>query len=45
MTLSLGFFPQDGSAVTKDGLSGSGRKSDSGLLAIIGVTNDNSGGS
>ena len=33
-----------GSAGTNDGLSGTGWKSDSSLLTIIGVTNDDSGG-
>ena len=33
-----------GSAATDDGLSGSRWKSDSGLLSIIGVTNDDGGG-
>ena len=34
-----------GSAGSNDGLSGTGWKSDSGLLTIIGVTNDDSGSS
>ena len=41
-SLSTSDDSNHGSAVTHDGLSGSGRKSDSGLSSVIGVTNDDS---
>jgi hypothetical protein len=44
-SLSTGANSNHGSAVTKDGLSGAGWESDSGLLSIFGVTNNNGGGS
>jgi len=43
-SLSSSADTDHGSAATDDGLSGSRWKSDSGLLSIIGVTNDDGGG-
>lgn len=44
-SLSTSADTNHSSAGTKDGLSGTGWESDSGLLAILGVTDDNSGSS
>lgn len=42
-SLTSGADSDHGSAVSEHGLSGSGRKSDSGLLSIVGVSDDDGG--
>ena len=44
-SLSTGDDSNHSSAVSKDGLSGTGWKSNSGLLSVLGVTDDDSRGS